>query len=274
MAQIQQWPRPDLRRIPIAGIAVAVETVRNGPAQHRTIAWIHGLGAASTLTFAKAARHPALAGVTSLLIDLPGHGLSDRPADWTYTVEDHAALVHQVFKEIASGPLTIFGHSMGGAIAITCAAMPTVTVERLIVAEPSISPESADTSAHIAAQAESRFVDRGYRALLRAAERRAENGDAGAADWLHTLRIASPVALHRSASSLIADRMPTFREQVSALSIPLATITGDSSPRLEPPLKSSDLKGYVVPNAGHMLMSDNLDGFAEAIAAAIEDSEP
>ena len=271
MAQIQQWTRPDLRRIPIDGIAVAVETVRNGPGQHRSIAWIHGLGSASTLAFSKAARHPALAGVTSLLIDLPGHGLSDRPTGWTYTVEDHAALVRQILKEVASGPFTIFGHSMGGTIAIACAATPTIGVERLIVAEPSIDPGSGDTSAHIAAQTESRFVDRGYRALVRATERKAESGDKGAVEWLQTLRIASPIALHRSATSLIADRTPAFREQVTGLSMPLVTISSDLTPGLEPPLESTDLVGYVVPNAGHMMMSDNLDDFAETIAAALRD---
>jgi pimeloyl-ACP methyl ester carboxylesterase len=269
MSQIQQWSRPDLRRISIDGIAVAVEAVRNGMDRHQTIAWIHGLGSASTLTFAQAARHPALAGITSLLIDLPGHGLSDRPASWTYTIEDHAAIICRVLTEIEAGPLPVIGHSMGGSIAIACAATSSGLMERLIVAEPPVDPGMGDTSAHIAAQAESRFVDRGYRALIRATELQATNGDLQAAEWLRTLKIASPVALHRSATSMIADRSPTLRSQLLGLTIPWAWISGDQTPPLVPPLELPGHKGYVVQDAGHAMMTDNLDGFAEAIVAAL-----
>lgn len=34
--------------------------------------------------------HPALAGHRSLLIDLLGHGISDRPTAFDYTLEAHA----------------------------------------------------------------------------------------------------------------------------------------------------------------------------------------
>ncbi|MDQ3654258.1 MAG: hypothetical protein M3457_04170 [Chloroflexota bacterium] len=78
-----------LTHLAVDGISIAVEVVGNGTASGPVIAWIHGLGSSSIQAFAQVARHPALTGTTSLLIDLAGHGASDKPTGWPYTVEDH-----------------------------------------------------------------------------------------------------------------------------------------------------------------------------------------
>ena len=272
MTSIQEWSRPDVRRLNINGIAVAVETVRNGETERMTLVWLHGLGSASTLAFAGVARHPRLAGVTSYLIDLPGYGLSDRPGDWTYRIEDQAEVVRKVLAEISDAPIALFGHSMGGSIAIACAVRAPEAAARLIVAEPNLDPGKGTTSAHIASQSEQRFVNRGYRALLRATEQQAGRGDVAATDWLEPLRVASPIALHRSAVSLLAERSPTFREQLAGLAIPWATISGELSPPLEPPLLLNEQLGYVVSGAGHSMHTENPDGFVAALVDALAPS--
>jgi pimeloyl-ACP methyl ester carboxylesterase len=43
--------------------------------------YVHGLGSASTVYYAHIAARPELAGRRSLFVDLPGHGISDRPAE-------------------------------------------------------------------------------------------------------------------------------------------------------------------------------------------------
>ncbi len=122
----------------------------------------------------------------------------------------------------------------------------------------------------MAAQDESRFADRGYAALVSAMERAAIAGDAGARAFLASLREASPVALHRSATSLQRMRSPSLREQLLALPMPKALVVGDRSPPLEFPLPDCKLRGYVVPEAGHDLMANNSEGFAAAVASAME----
>jgi pimeloyl-ACP methyl ester carboxylesterase len=269
MTAIRKWPRPDVKRVSISGIAIAVETVRNGtqPGQP-AIAWLHGLGAASTLTFAATARHEALEGFTSLLIDLPGFGLSDKPRDWSYTIEDHAEVIREVLATVTDRPVTLVGHSMGGAVAIACAGSATGAIQRLIVAEPTHHMEGGAISAHFAAQGESRFVQRGYRALVRVTEREARMGNAASIAWLETLRIASPQGLYRSSVSIRAARSPGFREQFEALALPRSWIGAARSPAVVPPLDES-IATRIIPDAGHSMMVDNLDAFAAAVAASM-----
>lgn len=126
-----------LTYVAVDGISIAVEVVGNGTAPGPVIAWIHGLGSSSIQAFAQVSRQPALTGTTSLLIDLVGHGTSDKPTAWSYTVEDHARVVSQVLAKIVGPPVTLLGHSMGGTIAIACAVSFPGAVERLIVAVPS-----------------------------------------------------------------------------------------------------------------------------------------
>lgn len=124
-------------------------------------------------------------------------------------------------------------------------------------------------SAHIAAQPEARFVRKGYLTLLRVTERQAARGDPAAESFLHSLHLASPIALHRTATSLCDVRTPSFRKQLAGLTLIKAVIVGDRSPSFEPPLGDGELKGYVVLDAGHVMMIDNPDGFAWAVATAL-----
>lgn len=68
--------------------------------------YVHGLGATSPLYFAQSAVHPLLAGHRSLLIDLLGHGHSDRPTSFSYTLEDHADTLAAALRAAGSPPPT------------------------------------------------------------------------------------------------------------------------------------------------------------------------
>jgi pimeloyl-ACP methyl ester carboxylesterase len=52
--------------------------------------FLHGMGGIAWAAFGHVAGHPALGGHRAIVIDLRGHGMSDRPSDWTYSLEDHA----------------------------------------------------------------------------------------------------------------------------------------------------------------------------------------
>lgn len=265
------WAQPGIRHVTVDGIPVAVEIVHNGPGTGRTVAWLHGLGSSAIHAFAEVARHPALAGTVSLLINLPGHGLSGGPEGWAYTMEGQAEIVNGILREIVGQPVTLVGHSMGGTVAIACAVRSPEGVGRLIVAEPSLDPHFGPLSAHIANQREERFVCAGYAALVRVTERQARRNDAAAQAFLPSLRLASPVAMHRSATSLLEARSPAFRQQLRELAIPKTVISGDRSAPFEPPLDDGRLMGYVVRDAGHVMMADNPAGFAAAVAVALVD---
>jgi pimeloyl-ACP methyl ester carboxylesterase len=249
------------------GIAVATAWA-GGDAGDPPLVWLHGLAGSATGAFAGVASHRDLSGWSSLLIDLPGHGASEAPENWSYEIEEMADLVMEVVSSLVECPVMLFGHSMGGSVAIACAHRYPGSIDRLIVAEPNLDPGKGALSVRIAAQEEDRFVRQGYPAFVRATRASARQGDVESRDWLPTLELADPRALHRSSTSLLAERAPTFREQLAGLSIPVATIRGELSPS-EQVTTDGSLRGYVVPGTGHEMIAGNPEGFVSALVAAI-----
>ena len=86
------------------------------------LVFVHGLGCASSCDFVAVARAPALRGRRALLVDLPGYGFSDKPDSFPDGVASHAAALSELLDRLELGQADLFGHSMGGAIAITIAA--------------------------------------------------------------------------------------------------------------------------------------------------------
>lgn len=60
------------------------------PGEEPARVYVHGLGSVSAVYHAHIAARPELAGRRSLFVDLPGHGISDRPEHFGYTLEEHA----------------------------------------------------------------------------------------------------------------------------------------------------------------------------------------
>jgi pimeloyl-ACP methyl ester carboxylesterase len=252
---------------------VGVATLPRMMAGGMTLVWLHGLGGASTITFADVARHPSLQTVSSVLMDLPGAGHSRAPATWGGTIDELADVVLRTIDAVTESPIVLFGHSLGGSVAIAAATQRPDKVQHLIVAEPNLDPGIGTISQTIARQEEAVFVAYGYQRLVAATARLAQRGRMDARGWLSTLRLADPRQLHRAATSLLAPREPTFRQHLMALSMPTTIITGQRTPPPEPPLaERANLWGYVVPNAGHQMFDDNRDAFVAVLAKVVNSS--
>ena len=245
--------------------------------------FLHGLGSSSIATFPEIAAHPALAASRSILIDLPGFGYSSARAQalggmaggrldaWSFSVEDQAQVVVQVLAQLGISRVQLVGHSMGGSIAIALAATRPDLVARLVVAEPNLDPGRGNLSAHIARRSEREFVERGYGMLVRGMQQQASRGDTGAAIFLRTVLQASPVALHRAAVSLRAERTPTFRAQFLEAPMPRTFIAGEHSRNATASeLVPFDIEYVEIPGAGHVMMDDDPDAFARAVASGAE----
>ncbi len=56
-----------------------------------------------------------------VLLDLKGHGYSDRPMDDRYSLQDHADVVSGLIKHLKLSHVILVGHSFGSAIALLAA---------------------------------------------------------------------------------------------------------------------------------------------------------
>ncbi len=229
--------------------------------------FLHGLGAASSADFPTIVAHPLLSGQRSILVDFFGFGLSDRPERFGYTLAEHAESVARLFRDLGIDGVQLIGHSMGGAIAITLAALHPELVTRLVILEGNLDPGGADFSQSIAKQDERAFLTTGYAEALATVAEWAEQTPA-LATYLGTMQATAPYALHRSAKSLVAGTTPTMRERFVTLPIPRAYVFGERS--LPDPdyewLAERGITVATIPNAGHAMMDDNPDGCVRVLA--------
>jgi len=223
--------------------------------------YVHGLGAVSAVYHAHIAADPALAGRRSLFVDLPGHGISDRPADFGYTLEDHADALASALDSAGARGAEIVGHSMGGAVAIVLAVRRPDLVSRLVLTEANLDPAPPRTagSSGISAYTEDAFVNGGGFA---------ETLERVGPVWRATMRLADPTALHRSACGLVRGTEPTMRRMLIGLDIPRTYLVGEQGDALtgRDELVAAGVVVTTVPGAGHNVMFDDPSAFAAAIA--------
>jgi pimeloyl-ACP methyl ester carboxylesterase len=234
----------------------------------RPLVLLHGLGSASSFAFPDVVSHPDLRGYRSILVDLLGFGYSDRPAEFGYSMQDHAGAVIELLDELGIEGAILFGHSMGGSIAILVAADRPSRVAHLILAEANLDPGPGIVSGIITSQSERHFVETGHAAFVRRMR------DGGFGGYARTVEAASPVAAYRSAVDLIAPRDPTFREMLERLPTP-STFLFSEETRGDGDVVRLPRTGTgvdVVPSCGHDMMTDNPDGLAAAIRRAVRGS--
>ncbi|WP_079036900.1 MULTISPECIES: alpha/beta fold hydrolase [Streptomyces] len=228
-----------------------------GPAR----VYVHGLGAASTVYHAHIAARPELAGRRSLFVDLPGHGISDRPADFGYTLEDHADALAGALDEAGVTGAELVAHSMGGSVAIVLAHRRPDLVSRLVLTEANLDPNPPATagSSGIAGYTEEEFVEGGGHARVL---------EKVGPFWRATMRLADARALHRSAIGLVAGTRPTMRRMLMELTVDRVFVQGAASGELvgQDELMASGVRVVVVPDAGHNVMFDNVDAFVAVVA--------
>lgn len=222
--------------------------------------YVHGLGGNGEAIFGEVSRHPAIAGHRSILLDLPGHGSSDRPHDYSYTLDALADAVAAVCRAAGVDGVDLIGHSLGADTSIVVAARHPTLVGRLVISEANLDPLPASLTGRgsqaIRSQTEAEFVATGFQALLDANK-----------GWARTLRRCDPVAIHRCSVGLTTGTVPTMRAMFVGQRIPRTFIRGDRGEPLldEAGLEAAGVRVVTIPDAGHMMMQDNLPAFVAAM---------
>lgn len=230
------------------------------PGEEPARVYLHGLGAMSAAYHAHVAARPELSGRRSLFVDLPGHGISDRPADFGYTLDDHAGAVATVLDHAGVAGAELVAHSMGGAVALVLAHRRPDLVSRLVLTEANLDPFPAPTagSSTIAAYDEEEFVAGGFARTL----------DRVGPEWAATMRLTDPRALYRTAAGLRQGSEPMMRTILEEAEVDRVYLQGERSGELpgREQLEATGVRVVTVPDAGHNIMFDNPDAFAAAVA--------
>jgi pimeloyl-ACP methyl ester carboxylesterase len=234
------------------------------PGTGTPLIFLHGLGCASSCDYPGVAQDASLVGRRMILVDLLGSGFSERPQHFDYSIDSHAKVVAELVADACPASVSIFGHSMGGAIAIAVTELLGSKVEKLALSEPNLDPGGGSFSRNIAAMCESDYVAHGQLKMAEAA--RIE----GNVIWASSLSLSAAFAVHRGAASLVAGCQPTWRDMLCGLDVPKTIIFGQHS------LPSADFEWLprhgcmvdVVPEAGHSMAWDNPAGLATALNRA------
>ena len=97
-----------------SAISIHYRVGGNGPIP---LVFLHGFAAAHNTWHDMARLFPAIR-FRIFLLDLKGFGLSAKPRDGAYAVEDQAAIVRAFIREQGFSSVILVGHSLGGAVAL------------------------------------------------------------------------------------------------------------------------------------------------------------
>jgi pimeloyl-ACP methyl ester carboxylesterase len=133
------------RAVQVAGHRV--HYLAEGPANGPVVVLVHGLGARAE-DWGGLAPDLAKSGFRVYIPDLVGYGRSDRPADFSYSVRDEAAVVMGFMDALGLKQVELGGWSMGGWIAVLVAAQHPERVSRLMLFDAAglYVPPSFDTA--------------------------------------------------------------------------------------------------------------------------------
>lgn len=237
------------------------------PGVEPAVVMIHGLGCASSFEYPAVMAEPSLRGRRAILIDLLGAGYSDKPLDFGYTVEEHAAYLNDMLQELKLEEIILFGHSLGGAVAICLVGLLGERLRQLILTESNLDPSSGRAlSRKIGTQSFNDFTSHGYTDLLTKAQKRNPLWGATFAHWL-------PAAAWRISCSAVRGGTPSWRQQLFDLHKPKAYLFGEHSlpsPDVDA-LRIHGVRVEITPDAGHSMALENPAALAETIAKIIAD---
>jgi pimeloyl-ACP methyl ester carboxylesterase len=241
-----------------------------------SIAFLHGLGGASS-SFAQALEAAPLAGYDVFLIDLLGHGSSDKPLDFDYRPASHAAVLFQALRHLdPSPPLVVVGYSLGGAIAVELAKFTPLGVRKLVLVEPAIDTSRMSFAERIVPMGEGEFRARYHEVL---APYGAQEATAADRHWAESAAFASSSAIFRSAKGLYAAAMRgEIARQFESLVVPTTLIL---SPQTRDewagaiPAEARGMQVLIVDSPSRAPFFDAPQAFYEAVAeAAVGGADP
>ncbi len=237
------------------------------PGDDTPILFFHGLGCAGSFDYSQVAAQRALAGHRRILVDLLGSGYSDKPENFDYSVSSHVSYLKSFIDRLDINELILFGHSMGGPVAIETAKLFKNHVRTLVLSESNLDPSKEGAGSYQIAQfCEEEFVTRKFTQLI------TENKLNGNTMWAATLSNCSPHAIYRLSKNALLGGNPSWRALLYELPVQKGFIFGEKSLPDEDyeELQRHNIHVEIVPDAGHSMAWENPKGLAIAISNCLK----
>ena len=223
-----------------------------------------------------------------------GCGLSEKPQDWSYRLEDHIRHVEELVEHLDLRDITLVVHDWGGAIGMGFATRHPARVARLVITNTAAFPGGAMPTriAMCRIPVAGELVVRGLNGFARAATHMAVERPLPA-----PVRRAY-VAPYRGWRSAIATHrfvvdIPTAQSHPSYSTLagidaglerlaehPAMLLWGEQDWCFTPAFRMEWLKRFprarveILPRAGHYLFEDEPEAFGRAIEGFLESPEP
>jgi pimeloyl-ACP methyl ester carboxylesterase len=244
---------------------------RRSGSGERSIVYVHGLGE-SGLCFEAFVLHPALAGATHVVPDLPGYGRSPWPAVPMSldAVADH--LIAWLAAERIDRPV-IVGHSMGGVLGLLVAERAPERVAALVDVEGNVSLGDCTFSGKAAALSREQLIDGGFD-RLREEMLDGAGGDRALRGYYASLRFADPATYHQHAVDLVdISRGETIAGRLAALAVPVVYVAGRAGgvcARSLELLTAAGVSWIGIDGAGHWPYIDRPDDVAAIVRSSLD----
>lgn len=246
--------------------AAAYMRYQDLPGEDTPILFVHGLGCAGSFDYPQVAAQSELSKHRCILVDLLGAGYSDKPESFEYSVHAHAVYLKNFVDSLGLTKFAVFGHSLGGAVAIELTAMSTQNVTCLVLSEANLDPSTDGSSSYkIASYSEEHFINTGFNDII------LESLQDGNTMWASTLANWSPVAAYRFSKSAHQGGNPSWRKIIYELPASKGFIFGESSLPDDDYLQmiQHGIHVSVVPHAGHSMAWENPKGLSLAISQCL-----
>lgn len=225
------------------------------------ILFIHGLGCAGSFDYVEVAFQSILSGYRKIVVDLLGAGYSDKPSSFGYDVKSHAKYLKEFIEDMGLEEVIIYGHSLGGAVAIELCDLCANKIKKLILSESNLDPSVYGSASWELAGLDSENVETEFSKKIE------EYKNSGSTMWTATLRNWLPKAAHEISKNAVAGGNPPWRTTLYRFDFPKCFIFGEKS------LPDKDYEEFlrrketveVVKNAGHSMAWENPAALAAAI---------
>lgn len=232
----------------------------------RPVVFIHGFGASLDtwryITDSLKVDHRLI------LLDLKGHGFSDRPPDEKYSLKDHADIVLGLIRHLGLKEVIVVGHSFGSVVAVAAALQASESrdpnITGLVVIDGALGPEHVPfflklLRAPLLGWLSVKLTTAPFRTRLMLL--RAFHDDSKVTDELVELyagyqRITGTEhAMVATAGQMVPENFPLLREKLTALSIPVLNVWGEQDVVVKRPGAESVCK--ILPRCRLVVIADS-----------------